>query len=124
MPFRRWANYRNQFSGGHSTEFGADFGSQDPSRLVDLPLAPDLLPTKCQKISRSARSRPHFTALRSGPLGLARALVREGDTSNARIAYQDFFALWKDADPDIPILKEAKAEYAKFSVGKLGGGEP
>jgi hypothetical protein len=33
-------------------------------------------------------------------LGLARALVLEGDTSNARIAYQDFFALWKDADPE------------------------
>jgi serine/threonine protein kinase len=32
----------------------------------------------------------------------------------ARTAYQDFFALWKDADPDIPILKEAKAEYAKL----------
>jgi eukaryotic-like serine/threonine-protein kinase len=31
-----------------------------------------------------------------------------------RVAYQDFFALWKDADPDIPILKQAKAEYAKL----------
>jgi hypothetical protein len=38
----------------------------------------------------------------------------EGNTSSARSAYQDFFALWKDADPDIPILKEAKAEYAKL----------
>jgi eukaryotic-like serine/threonine-protein kinase len=47
-------------------------------------------------------------------LGLARALELQGDTGNARIAYQDFFALWKDADPDIPILKEAKAEYAKL----------
>jgi eukaryotic-like serine/threonine-protein kinase len=45
-------------------------------------------------------------------LGLARAYVIEGDTAKARAAYQDFFALWKDADPDIPILKEAKAEYA------------
>jgi hypothetical protein len=34
--------------------------------------------------------------------------------SRARIAYQNFFALWKDADPDIPILKEATAEYAKM----------
>jgi hypothetical protein len=34
--------------------------------------------------------------------------------AKARTAYQDFFALWKDADPDIPILKEAKAEYAKL----------
>jgi hypothetical protein len=36
------------------------------------------------------------------------------EVANARIAYQDFFALWKNADPDIPILKEAKAEYAKL----------
>jgi serine/threonine protein kinase/tetratricopeptide (TPR) repeat protein len=47
-------------------------------------------------------------------LGLARAYVLSGDTAKARAAYQDFFALWKDADPDIPILKEAKAEYAKL----------
>ncbi len=47
-------------------------------------------------------------------LGLARAFVAQHDTANARTAYQDFFALWKDADPDIPISKEAKAEYAKL----------
>jgi hypothetical protein len=45
-------------------------------------------------------------------LGRARAL--SGDKESARKGYQDFFALWKDADPDIPILKEAKAEYAKL----------
>ena len=45
---------------------------------------------------------------------LARALSMSGDTPGARKAYQDFFALWKDGDPDIPILKEAKAEYAKL----------
>jgi len=37
-----------------------------------------------------------------------------GDTAKAKAAYQDFFALWKDADPDVPILKQAKAEYAKL----------
>ena len=47
-------------------------------------------------------------------LGLARARVLSGDHAKAKTAYQDFFALWKDADPDIPILKEAKAEYAKL----------
>ena len=47
-------------------------------------------------------------------VGLARADALTGDTAKARTAYQDFFALWKDADPDIPILKEAKAEYAKL----------
>jgi predicted Zn-dependent protease len=47
-------------------------------------------------------------------LGLARAYAMQGDSVKARSAYQDFFTLWKDADPDIPILKEAKAEYAKL----------
>jgi predicted Zn-dependent protease len=47
-------------------------------------------------------------------LGLARAYAFEGDTAKARAAYQDFLGLWKDADPDIPILREAKAEYAKL----------
>jgi predicted Zn-dependent protease len=47
-------------------------------------------------------------------LGLARAYVLQGDTAKAKSAYQDFFALWKDADPDIPILKQAKAEYEKL----------
>jgi hypothetical protein len=46
-------------------------------------------------------------------LGRARAL--SGDNAGARSAYQDFFALWKDADPDMPILKEAKAEYEKLA---------
>jgi serine/threonine protein kinase/tetratricopeptide (TPR) repeat protein len=47
-------------------------------------------------------------------LGLARAYALQGDTAKARTAYQDFLALWKDADPDVPILREAKAEYAKL----------
>ena len=47
-------------------------------------------------------------------LGLARAYALQGDTAKARGAYQDFLALWKDADPDVPILKQAKAEYAKL----------
>ncbi len=46
--------------------------------------------------------------------GLARAYAMQGSTVKARAAYQDFLTLWKDADPDIPILKEAKAEYAKL----------
>ncbi len=47
-------------------------------------------------------------------LGLARAYVTQGDAAKAKLAYQDFLALWAHADPDIPILKEAKAEYAKL----------
>jgi eukaryotic-like serine/threonine-protein kinase len=47
-------------------------------------------------------------------LGLARTYAMQGDAAKARAAYQDFLALWKDADPDIPILIAAKAEYAKL----------
>jgi eukaryotic-like serine/threonine-protein kinase len=47
-------------------------------------------------------------------LQIGRAYVLQGDTAKAKAAYQDFLTLWKDADPDIPILKEAKAEYAKL----------
>ena len=47
-------------------------------------------------------------------LGLARAAALSGDTARARKSYQDFFALWKDADPDIPVLKQAQAEYAQI----------
>jgi len=47
-------------------------------------------------------------------LQLGRAYAMQGDTAKAKAAYQDFLTLWMDADPDIPILKEAKAEYAKL----------
>src|SRR5208337_3606747 len=59
---------------------------------------------------------------RSGPdvlfvatqLELGRLYQKQGNIPKARIAYQDFFAAWKDADPDVPLLHEAKAEYAKL----------
>jgi eukaryotic-like serine/threonine-protein kinase len=47
-------------------------------------------------------------------LGLARAYALQRDTVKAHAAYQDFLMLWKDADPDIPVLHQAKAEYAKL----------
>jgi hypothetical protein len=47
-------------------------------------------------------------------LQLARAYAIQGDNVKSKAAYQDFLTLWKDADPDIPILKDAKAEYAKL----------
>jgi hypothetical protein len=47
-------------------------------------------------------------------LGLGRSYALAGDIAKAKAAYQDFFTLWKNADPDIPILKEARAEYAKL----------
>ncbi|MGA8035356.1 MAG: protein kinase [Candidatus Acidiferrales bacterium] len=47
-------------------------------------------------------------------LGLARAYAVQGDDAKARVAYQNLFVKWKDADPDLPVLLEAKAEYAKL----------
>jgi tetratricopeptide (TPR) repeat protein len=47
-------------------------------------------------------------------LGLGRALALQGQRDKSRAAYQQFFTLWKDADPDIPILQQAKAEYARL----------
>lgn len=47
-------------------------------------------------------------------LEIARAFALQRETAKARAAYQDFLTLWKDADPDIPVLKQAKAEYAKL----------
>ncbi len=47
-------------------------------------------------------------------LGLGRAYALQGDTAKARAAYQDFLTLWKDADPDIPIFRQAKAELSKL----------
>jgi serine/threonine protein kinase/tetratricopeptide (TPR) repeat protein len=47
-------------------------------------------------------------------LQLGRAYAMQGDTTKATAAYQDFLTLWKDADPDIPVLKQAKAEYARL----------
>jgi eukaryotic-like serine/threonine-protein kinase len=56
----------------------------------------------------------NFVTAALARLQLARAYAVAGDTAKAKSAYQDFFSQWKDADPDIPILKEAKTEYAKL----------
>jgi eukaryotic-like serine/threonine-protein kinase len=45
-------------------------------------------------------------------LGLARAYALQNDSGKVRPAYQDFLTIWKDADPDIPMVRQAKAEYA------------
>jgi tetratricopeptide (TPR) repeat protein len=49
-------------------------------------------------------------------LGLARAYAGQGEQEKSRKAYDDFFTIWKDADPDIPILRQAKAEYKKLTA--------
>jgi len=62
----------------------------------------------------------HRGVVVNGPIGalahlqLGRAYALQGDAGKARVAYQDFLTLWREADSDIPILKEAKAEYAKL----------
>ena len=54
-----------------------------------------------------------FSVIRvMGHLQLGRAYALAGETEKALTAYQDFLALWKDADPDIPVFRQAKAEYA------------
>ncbi|HKM47662.1 MAG TPA: protein kinase [Terriglobales bacterium] len=60
-----------------------------------------------------SRSGPDI-ALVAAQLELGRLFQKQGDTPKARIAYQNFLAAWKDADPDVPLLHEAKAEYAKL----------
>jgi serine/threonine protein kinase/Tfp pilus assembly protein PilF len=67
-----------------------------------------------QKILAHQAIVPLFLTHPLSQLGLARAYALQGDTAKARTAYHDFLALWKDADPDIPVLISAKAEYAKL----------
>jgi hypothetical protein len=54
----------------------------------------------------------NFVAGVMAHLGLGRAYALSGETGKARAAYQDFFAAWKDADPDVPVLRQAHAEFA------------
>jgi len=67
-----------------------------------------------QKILDHRGLEPTSELIPLSQLNIARAYAFVGDVGKARTAYQDFLALWKDADPDIPILKQAKAEYAKL----------
>lgn len=70
--------------------------------------------TEFQKILDHRGLAPTSVLYPLAHLGIARAAARQGDPAKARTAYQDFFVLWKDADPDLPILIEAKAEYEKL----------
>jgi tetratricopeptide (TPR) repeat protein len=67
-----------------------------------------------QKILDHQGLAPHSPRYSLARLGLGRAYALQGDIPKARAAYQDFFAVWKDADPDVPVLKQAKAEYEKM----------
>ena len=101
-----WAGHR-QSSWGHCIQFTCVV---KPTwwRITARPLPPS------SRSSSTTRRHGQLSPGRAGPLGLARAYALSGDAAKSRTAYQEFFALWKDADPDIPILKEAKAEYAKL----------
>jgi serine/threonine protein kinase/Flp pilus assembly protein TadD len=70
--------------------------------------------TEFQKIldHRSLYSPSELLSL--AELGLARAYVLHGDAGKAKVAYQDFFSAWKDADPGVPVMAAAKAEYGKL----------
>jgi hypothetical protein len=77
-----------------------------------------------EAVAEFQRILDHRGIVVSDPIGAlallqqARGLVLSGENSKAKSAYQDFIALWKDADPDIPILKQAEAEYAKLQSAK------
>jgi tetratricopeptide (TPR) repeat protein len=67
-----------------------------------------------QKITKSPGICPYCGLVPMAQLNVARAYAVRGDAAKAKTAYQDFFAMWKDADPDVPVLVQAKAEYGKL----------
>jgi eukaryotic-like serine/threonine-protein kinase len=67
-----------------------------------------------QKILNLKNAFPSGILMSYAQLGLARAYALDPDKAKARTAYQDFLAQWKNADPDLPVLKQAQAEYAKL----------
>jgi uncharacterized protein YfaS (alpha-2-macroglobulin family) len=95
---------------------------------LGLLLFPDYVRGEAYLAARQGRSAAaefqkildHRGIVTNDPIGalahlqIGRAYAMQGDTVEAKAAYQDFFTLWKDADPDIPILIAAKSEYAKL----------
>ena len=68
-----------------------------------------------RRVIESRGADPFSPAHTLAHLGLARAAMLNGDISAARKSYQDFFAMWKDADQDLPVLAEARKEYEQLS---------
>jgi hypothetical protein len=75
---------------------------------------PDAAAVEFQKLLEHRGIVLNFVTGTLAHLQLARAYAMAGDTAKAKMAYQDFFALWKDADYEIPVLNQARAEYAKL----------
>jgi eukaryotic-like serine/threonine-protein kinase len=70
--------------------------------------------TEYRKILDHAGTEPEDVSYTLSHLGMGRALALQSNTAGAKSDYQDFFAAWKDADPEVPILRQAKAEYEKL----------
>jgi serine/threonine protein kinase/Flp pilus assembly protein TadD len=99
-----------------------------PAQVISLNMYPVFVRGEAYLASQDgASARAEFQKILDNPgmslnepiaalahLGLARAAVLQGEKDRAQAFYQDFLQLWKDADPDIPILKQAKAEYASL----------
>jgi tetratricopeptide (TPR) repeat protein len=111
-------------------ELGASFASGNPAglhppfcvrgeALLRMGRAAEAV-AEFQKLRDHRGTWPNSTLHAVALLGQARAYALAGDTSRSRKAYQDFFTLWKDADPDIPILQEAQAEYARLQESEAG----
>ena len=106
---------------GRPYELGAELGGYPAYRLmyvrgrVYLTMKDgEKAAVEFQKILDHGGLEPASEFIPLSQLNIGRAYALRGDVGKARTAYQDFLALWKDADPDIPILKEARAEYAKL----------
>jgi hypothetical protein len=90
------------------------------TKLANALLSPNTLHQASKAAAEFQKILDHRGVVTNEPigalahLGLARAYVLQGDTAKARAAYIDFLTLWKDADPEIPILRAAKSEYAKL----------
>jgi tetratricopeptide (TPR) repeat protein len=103
-------------------EYGGTIGNSNNSCLYPVYLrgeaylaaAQEGAATEFQKIVDHPGIVVNCVAGALAHLELGRAYELAGDKAKAKAAYQDFLTLWKDADPDVPILKEAKAEFAKL----------
>ena len=107
----------SELEGANQYEAAGEFWPQYVRGLANLKLSKGVeAAAEFQKILDHRGYAPMSALFPLAQLGIARAAILQNDTSKARKAYQDFFALWKDADSDIPVLVEAKKEYEKIKA--------